>query len=204
MPYVARGQRVAPVSLAVLSGLPLLLRKNFTQDEPMKILETQEPVYAMASVGDCYTGKRGKFLFSMSVHHGYTDRNGCYFKIYDGPAPNSGRATKLARISFLSPKYELHTDSLPAWELNAKEKRALNDFFDSSSEESVEPMSTWDYAKYQWNREMGFFFSENPSNRSAKSRQMAYLSGEFDSIENLQNHQYLRSDLTRPDYTKLP
>lgn len=170
-----------------------------------RVIKNTDSVFAMSTIGS-YLDK-GKLVFRMSVHHGRTHRNGCYFKIYDGSLSNKKRsaikiATKIARINFKEPSYESHRDRLPAWILSPDECKQLNEFLDSVSEESKVPMTNWEFAKYQWNRELGLL-DDYSYQEKYSDMQSAYIDGYFDTEENLSNHQYLSTTYCRPDYTKL-
>jgi hypothetical protein len=115
-----------------------------------------------------------------------------YFKVFNH---NSYvRATKVARISFLEPKYIIHKDRKENWILNGDEKEQLIDLLELPSTNTFrngKKLTNWQKAMAQYNLENG-------------------LIGDIEDAEdcllkNTKNFhtQPLPIDLKMPDYTKL-
>ena len=122
-----------------------------------------------------------------------------YFKVYD--RESYVKSTRIARISFLEPRYIQHKDTKKPWILNHSEKRRLLQFLNDPSIK-YSGASNWEYALYQWNNEH-LLLNEAYNKKIYKDEIDAYIRGFYDIEENLDNPSYLPSNLPVPDYMKL-
>ena len=122
-----------------------------------------------------------------------------YFKVYDSISHK--KATHIARISFLEPRYILHKDETgkQPWKLSSSEKKKMLNYLNKSS--GFFKMSFFQYAMYLWNNEYGFF--DDKSLEEYENPMIAYAKGIYDIEENIHHPSYLPSYLEIPDYTKL-
>lgn len=162
--------------------------------------DSLEPIYSMSQVG---LDRDGRMIYYVNPdNHRVGDP---YFKVYNGTSQQI--STSLARISFLSASYIIHSnsDGKEQWILNSKEKKRLDKFLRSKSVRSELSISVWNHMKYLWNMEMNIFNdSDQFDPETFRSEEDAYMNGFYDTEINLSNPSYLASTLTQPDYTKLP
>lgn len=111
-----------------------------------------------------------------------------YFKFYDRESWQ--KATKVARISFLSPKLISHNSGrIKPWtQLSKNDIENLHDYLDSPYRQDSR-LTVWDALKYSWNYEFGFYMGDIYS----------YLRGDWDE-DHCDHPSYIKSTLECPDY----
>lgn len=158
-------------------------------------IEELEPIVSMAKVGVDDVGK--------TVYYVNPDLNRIgdpYFKVYDNISHT--KATHIARISFLEPRYVSHRDEAgkQPWKLNSSEKKKMVAYLNQKS--GIVKTTNWIYCMYLWNNEYGFFDSISLDEKYSHGV-FAYKDGFYDTDENLKHPSYLPSYLQIPDYTVL-
>ena len=157
--------------------------------------EDLEPIESMSRIG---LDKDANMLYYVNPDLNRVGEP--YFKVYD--SITHPKATHIARISFLEPKYIVHRDEAgkQPWKLSSSEKRKLIKYLDSRS--GFFKMTFFQYAMYLWNNEFGFFDSiQLPEDLD--NAMVAYAAGFYDDTSVASHPSYLRSNLLRPDYSKL-
>ena len=154
-----------------------------------------EPIVSMSRIG---LDSKETMLYYVNPD---TNRAGePYFKVYDNISHN--KATHIARISFLEPRYIRHRDEAgkQPWKLSSSEKKKMLNYLKGSS--GFFKMTFFQYAMYLWNNEYGFFDGV-PLDGKFENIMVAYAKGFYDTEENIGHPSYLSSYLEIPDYTKL-
>lgn len=163
----------------------------------IKTIETTaglEPIESMARVG--------VDTDSNMIYYVNPDLNRIgepYFKVYNNTSHQ--KANKIARISFLTPKYIEHRDESgkQPWKLNSSDRKKVCNYLNKKS--PFLGVTFFQYAMYNWNLEYGFL--DHTLDEKYDSPLSAYKDGFFDTEENLSHSSYLASYLVIPDYTQL-
>lgn len=151
------------------------------QDEYAQMIDdTMEEI--LLEFATVYTGEDIPLKIIVSVDENRIGNP--YFKVFN--ANDFKKATKMARISFLEPKYVIHSMNYGKenWVLNSKEKKLLINALTSLADINC---TVWQSAVIDYNREHGVSIF--------KQRQM--------TKEQLIEKHLLPLDLEMPDYTKL-
>lgn len=155
-----------------------------------------EYVEAMSTIG-----KHVKPNFTVAVNPDRGRKGDCYFKYYN--SNDYHKAKKVARINLRIPSYIQHknSDGKEDWILNSKAKSALVDYLNNESDQWLN-VTNWQSCLYHWNREKGLL--DDPFPRDTYYSQIeAFLSGYYDTEENLSNPSYMSSQSKMPDYNQL-
>lgn len=154
-----------------------------------------EPIESMSQIGIDKENNRVYYVNPDTGRQGEP-----YFKAYNNKSV--GKASSIARISFLAPKYIFHrnSDGKSNWILSSKERKQMVEYLNKKS--AFFNVTSWQYAMYTWNLEWGFFSDGFPEDKFSSAID-AYVKGHFDSSKNLEHPSYLQSTLIMPDYTKL-
>ena len=145
----------------------------------------------MASIG-----VNTKPTFAVQVHPDSERSGDPYMKLYDNKGFSSeGNKT---RVSLLRPRYVVHNNEV--WKLNSKYRRALVDFLNSPSKD-FPGLTNWDMAKYHWNNECHVLSYDVDTGKLTGSQ--AYVSGLYDTEDNLSNPSYVPSYSEMPNYLEL-
>lgn len=155
----------------------------------MKIIN-EKILYEMSQVNIM----RGDKVNACIWVHPSPDRNGTYFKMYNGLSIQ--KATKIARINFNIPSYESHVDEMGkgSWKLIGVEIKELISFMNSPySRKSI--YTNWDYCKWIWNRDLcsqlGIILDMDD-----------YFDGVYDTDTRMPDN-YVKYSQLMPDYSKL-
>ena len=158
-------------------------------------LSQLEPIESMSRIG---LDRDSNMLYYVNPD---TNRVGePYFKVYDNIT--HGKATHIARISFLEPRYIIHRDEAgkQQWKLSSAEKKKMIKYLQKKS--GFFKMTLFQYSMYLWNNEFGFFDKiELPT--QYENTMIAYSKGFYDSTAISRHPSYLRSDIVMPDYMLL-
>ena len=156
-----------------------------------RLLRADAAVYSMASIG-----VNTKPTFAVQVHPDSGRSGDPYMKLYDNKGFSSeGNKT---RVSLLKPKYVVHNNEV--WTLNSKYRKALVDFLRSPSKDFPR-LTNWYAVKYYWNNECHLLSYETDTGKL--SRPQAYVSGYYDTDENISNPSYVPSYLEMPNYLEM-
>lgn len=163
----------------------------------MKRIILGESIFGMATVG-----RHEKPNFLIAVNPDANRAGICYFKYYDSNEYSS--AEHVTRLNFRKPEKVKHQnhDGKTEWQLNAKDRKDLCNYLDELSDEiRYVAVTNWQVALYHWNHEYGLINESYPD--EYKSRIEAFISGFYDTDENVHNPSYVASTLERPDYRKV-
>ena len=156
-----------------------------------RVIRTYAAAYSMASIG-----VNTNPAFAVQVHPDFGRSGDAYMKLYDNKGFSSeGNKT---RVSLLRPKYVVHNNEV--WKLNSKYRRALVDFLNSPSKD-FPGLTNWDMVKYHWNNECHVLSYDVDTGEL--TRPQAYVSGLYDTEDNLSNPSYVPSYSEMPNYLEL-
>lgn len=106
----------------------------------------------MGTIGWAGYGSKGKSYF-IGVDSSPNYIGNPYFKFYNSDSVES--ATRVARISFLTPRYVYHrSESLPPLILNSKQRKILMAYMNEwCDEDGYDELTNWEYSIIMHNRE---------------------------------------------------
>ena len=154
-----------------------------------------EAVFSMATVG-----RSEKQNFSVAVNPSATYSGTCYLKYYNHK--NYKKAAAVARLNLRVPEKVYHTnrDGKKEWQLNSSDRKNLMQFLTSHSME-FNFATYWQLVLYHWNNECDLLESQYPD--AFSNHIEAFISGFYDTKENLSNIDYMPSYSICPDYTSV-
>jgi len=173
-------------------------------DDFKKINEQLENYLQKCTLNEMATvGRINGTYITVTADSGRNYYNQEYFKIFNNESPS--KATKVARILFRRPEYIYHKDQYEQWNLNVKERKALNLVFKQKSKYQKD-CTIWEYGILQFNLETYDIPFEESKQITMKTQKdmLEYLS-EQDKTKNKKNiYKYcLPIDLPQTDYTRL-
>ena len=155
-----------------------------------------EYIEAMATIGSHVSPN-----FTIAVNPDSNRSGDCYFKYFDRESYSKAEHVARVNIRDTSRFYHKNSDGKKEWSLNAKDKKELVSYLQSESDEWV-GVSNWESVLYHWNIESHTIDDPFPKDIYS-SKIEAFLSGYYDTEENLQNPSYVASYLKMPNYRNL-